>query len=441
MWPLRLGVRSSMILGVVLLCLVQGWTQQPISDRDRERAGEMLRVVAGEVRKHYYDPQLHGIDWDAQIADAKQRIEKTKSFNMALSEVAALLDSLNDSHTFFIPPQHSNRYDYGWQYQMIGEQCFVTRVRPKSDAEAKGVKPGDELLTLNGYRPTRDNLWKMKYTFSVLRPQPGFRLFLEDTAGSQRQVDVAANIRVGNRLTDLTNGSHFGDLTREAENEQHLMRPRYAEFADQLIAIKLPAFNLSFVEVENIIDKARKYPALIVDVRDNPGGNVETLKEVLGGMFDKDVKIADRIGRKESKPEVAKPGHHPFSGRLVVLVDSSSASAAELFARIVQIEKRGVVIGDRTSGSVMESKFYKEEMGAETVLFYGAFITEWDLIMTDGKSLEHVGVTPDEVVLPSAKDLAAGRDPVMARAAEVLGVKVSPEQAGKLFPYEWPPDQ
>jgi carboxyl-terminal processing protease len=189
------------------------------------------------------------------------------------------------------------------------------------------------------------------------------------------------------------------------------------------------------------MDKALKYPALVVDLRGNPGGSVETLKSFVGGVFAKEVKIADRVGRKESKPEVAKPGHHPFPGKIAVLVDARSASAAELFARIMQIEKRGVIVGDHTSGSVMESERFSERMGeAPRVTFYGVSITEWDLVMADGKSLEHTGVTPDEIVLPSATDLASGRDPVLTRAAELLGVKVSPEEAGKLFPYEWPPE-
>ncbi len=157
-------------------------------------------------------------------------------------------------------------------------------------------------------------------------------------------------------------------------------------------------------------------------------------------MFDKEVKIADRKGRKETKPEVAKSLRNPFTGKVVVLVDSKSASCSEVFARIMQLEKRATVIGDRSSGAVMEARDYDEQIGAETVVFYGASITEWDLIMTDGKSLEHVGVVPDEEDIPTAQDLASGRDPVLAHAADLLGVKITAEEAGKAFPYEWAPE-
>jgi C-terminal processing protease CtpA/Prc len=49
---------------------------------------------------------------------------------------------------------------------------------------------------------------------------------------------------------------------------------------------------------------------------------------MVGGFFDHEVKIADRVQRKETKPQIAKPIHHVFDGKLIVLVDSESASAS-----------------------------------------------------------------------------------------------------------------
>ena len=95
------------------------------------------------------------------------------------------------------------------------------------------------------------------------------------------------------------------------------------------------------------------------------------------------------------------------------------------------------MIGDRTSGAVMQSESYEHQIGADTVIFYAASITDADVIMTDGKSLEGVGVMPDEIVLPSSSDLLHGRDPALSRAAAIAGATLDAEKAGALFPIEW----
>jgi C-terminal processing protease CtpA/Prc len=429
----------TLALGVAIIMMISGAHAQKFDKIDRDRAQDMLHYIADDIRKHYYDPKFHGLDFDARVRQASEKIQQATSLAQAFAMVGWALDGLNDSHTYFIPPGRTFRPDYGWQMQMVGDRCFVTHVRPKSDAEAKGLTPGAEILSVNGFTPTRDNFTAMFYVFNVLAPRASLQLKIRGLDGQQRQFDVLAKVRQISKIVDLTSDNDFWDFIRQEENADRMTRTKCEELGPELAICKVPEFNLDDSAVHQLLSIARKHNGLVLDLRDNPGGYVDTLQRVLGGFFDHEVKIGDRIGRQALKPQMTKPQRHDlFTGKLVVLVDSESSSAAELFARVIQLEKRGTVVGDRSSGLVMEGRGYDHKIGSESVVFYGAMITDADIVMADGQSLEHRGVVPDETLTPAPADLNSGNDPVMAHAAELLGVKLTPEKAGKFFPYEWP---
>jgi len=425
------------VIGMLCAGVASSWAQA-LSKTDRDIAQQMLRNAAADVKKYYYDPKLHGIDWDAKVREAQTNIDKADSMDSAVSEIAALLDGLNDSHTTFILPPRSYVHKYGFRLRMIGDRCYVIHVRHGSDAEKKGLKAGDQVLAVNDIPVTRKTLWRIEHIFQYLRPQPGLRLTLSGDDGQKRQLDAMAKMEPSPVVKySLNQGINFE--VRDWTEEEILLEPQYFEKGDDLLAVKIPAFALSAEGVDRVLGRMRKHKGVVLDLRGNPGGFTETLDRLVGGMFESDLKLYDRVRRDSTKPITVGGRHHDaFTGRLVVLIDSGSASASELFARIVQLQKRGFVMGDRSAGMVMEATSYPHEMLVDTALFYGAEITISDLIMTDGKSLEHVGVEPDIMVVPTAQDLASHRDPVMAKAAGLVGMKLTPEEAGTMFPEKEP---
>lgn len=410
------------------------------SKADRDLARQMLHNVAADVPKYYYDSKLHGVDWVSKTRETQNNIDSADSLDSAVSEIAALLDSLNDSHTFFFPPPRSSSHDYGFTMEMVGERCFVTHVKPDSDAAKKGLAPGDEVLAINEHPISRKDFWRIQYIYNVLRPQRGLLLNVTDVAGQQRSIEIAAKFRTSTVKYFLHQG--INQYVRDLESGHQQLRARYFEKGQALLVIKIPQFTLSPSEVDDIIGNMRKHKSVVLDLRGNPGGFTVTLDRLLGGIFQYDEKIFDRVQRNSTKSVVATGRRNDaYTGKFAVLIDSESASASELFARVVQLERRGLVFGDRSAGMVMEAKRYTHEVTMDSGVYYGSSITDADLLMADGKSLEHVGVEPDILILPSALDLTKARDPVLAKAAGLSGVPLTAEEAGAAFPYEEVSDQ
>ena len=281
----------------------------------------------------------------------------------------------------------------------------------------------------------RSKVWLAYYLYYTLQPQPELKLLIEKPDKKQEEIIVEARVA---KSTPIMIWGPLAELERNADAEDRLLRHRFHEPNDEVLIWQLPQFDLGEDGLAEKFSKLKNRKALILDLRGNEGGNVSTLERFAGYFFASNIKLAERRGRKESKSHMARSQKEKaFQGQLIVLIDGSTSAAAEVFARVVQLEKRGMVIGDRSSGSVMESKYYRRDEGSVRVLGFGVSLTSADVVTPDGKSLENVGVTPDELLLPTAQDMSLGLDPVLAYAASLVGVELDSKKAGELFPVEW----
>lgn len=422
------------LLVITMLVLLSGpvhtSSAQKVGKFEIEQWRDVLRSVKEALKANYYDPQFHGMDVEARFATADAKMKNAQSLGQLVGIVAQVLLDLHDSHTAFIPPRNATRLEYGWRMQPVGEACFVGAVKPGSDAEAKGLQVGDKVLSIDGRPLDRSKIWLAGYLYNVLRPQATMTLVVEKPRKSQQEIVINAQVRESVRDWRLRE--------RLAEEDDRLTRDRFHELSDDVMIWKMPQFELSEEELERSFSKWKNRKALILDLRGNEGGYVDCLERLAGYLFSSNVKIADGRGRKKSEPMVAKSQKEKaFKGQVIVLIDGDSASAAEVFARMVQIERRAIVIGDRSNGSVMQSRYYPLHVGLNNGLSFGITATIADVIMTDGKSLENVGVTPDELLLPTPEQMYLNHDPVLSRAAALVGIKLDPEKAGELFRVEW----
>jgi carboxyl-terminal processing protease len=255
--------------------------------------------------------------------------------------------------------------------------------------------------------------------------------------GGARTLDLASKVRERSKILDLSGadgGRDIGQLVREGEKEREEFRGLTVEVGNDILVWKMPTFSLPLDELHDALKRLRGRKTLVLDLRGNGGGYEKIMLELVGRLNRDDVPVGRTRERDKLTALVAKgSGNDAFAGDLFVLVDSRSASASEIFARSAQLTGRGKVLGDRTAGAVMRARTRGLKLGMETMTFYGVQVTEADLVMSDDGRLEHAGVIPDELVLPNASDLAAGRDPALARALTLAGMPTDPVKAGALY--------
>lgn len=427
---------SALVLSLLLLFSGQqaAFAQKPKVSGDtkkyRSESIALLEEIRDNLKKLYYDKTFHGIDLEAKVKAAKERIN-TLEYNWQMYRVLVqFLMDFDDSHTSFHLPPRTDYFDYGFSMQMFGYDCFVISVKKDSDADKQGLQVGDQITSIGKFKPNRKDLWKIIYVLYRLDPADTVDLTVKKLDGTEQKLTVTAKT--------MTRKQWREDV-KKRKNEEKYKPFKCQEVSSAVIACKLYSFEVEKNDIDKMMTEANKYQKMILDLRGNGGGLVYIEEYLLGHFFERDVKIGNIITRDKTDERFAKTrGDRVFKGELVVLVDSRSASAAEMTARTLQIEKRAKIVGDVSAGAVMTSYSLglfspSSALADEVISYVGMSVSVADVVMSDGTRLEKVGVIPDVPVIPTGMALNKKMDAVLAYAATLLGAELTPEKAGEFY--------
>jgi len=378
------------------------------------------------IRERYYDPALNGVDWDelrARLRPLAAEANGETEFYMVLRR---LTSRLRDAHTRVYAPDE--RFDWqrptyvsvGVSLREIAGEIIVAGVERGGEAERGGVRAGDELLSIEG--------------------EPVAAIFARRLAeeagastGTAATQQAAARLFKGTRDTFAT-AVFTNDNKRPATKSVRLrrvlqMRPP-ALSVKKMEGFPVVNFNMFLPEIASELMRAlrrgelRAARGLVIDLRDNGGGQAETMTDIASAFLPQGTNLGaftDREGRIASTPQTraamlfAADAVAEFRGPVVVLTGTRTASAAEIFAAALQETKRARVIGEPTCGCVLAIR------RRHTLPDGGLLdISEMDFRTARHTRLEGRGVTPDELVQPTRRDFTEGRDPTLARAVKIL---------------------
>ncbi|HEY45258.1 MAG TPA: S41 family peptidase [Anaerolineae bacterium] len=316
--------------------------------------------------------------------------------------IRGMFDSLDDEHTSYMDPDEYMQANIplDGSYEGIGSWVdpdaeFLTIVSPMKDspAERAGLKPGDEIVAVDG----------------------------EDMTGVDGNVVIRRVLGPAGTTVRLT-------IRREGEPELfdvEIVRERIvipsieSEMLEGEIAyIHLLQFSTDATDdlraaLETLM--AQNPRGLILDLRLNGGGFLTTAIEVASEFIAEGVIMVEQFGDGSEQIYEADPGGLATEIPLVVLVNAGSASASEIVAGAIQDYERGLLVGETTfgKGSVQNWITLPGDNGAVRVT-----IARW--YTPNGRQIHQVGLVPDIEIIPTDEDIEADRDVQLEKALDLL---------------------
>lgn len=371
-----------------------------------DRRAEMLQAFNEFWRRlnvAFYDPHMHGVDWKAvrerylpQLAGVGTREE----FSMFL--LSMMVGELNSSHSEVSssgnPGPQVAELGLTFDDSYVGPGLKVTAYLPKGPDDDLGpkVKPGEYVLQIDGEDVSWcEEMWKQLY----------------DKAGKDVELLVSAKpTKEGARTVKIKaiDGGKWRDLLYDEKVRE--ARKKVEELSGGRLAyVHIRGMNPEAMKVmeRELWGKASEKEGLVLDVRDNGGGN--THDSILAQL--------SRIAYGYTQPRDGQRSTQPFrhwDRPIVLLINEGSASDAEIFPNGFRALKLGKIVGVPTPGYVIGT--YEGRLVDGT----SYRIPMWGWYMRDGKNMENNGCRPDVLVEQTPDDIAAKRDRQLEVAVQQL---------------------
>lgn len=269
-------------------------------------------------------------------------IDVDKSINTA---IAAMLNEI-DPYTEYIPENEQDDFmtistgEYGGIGSYIGSRdgkTFVSEPHEGSPAQRVGLRPGDVFITIDG-----DSVTALSSDVISKR--------LRGQAGTK--VNVTVNRPYGSAALSDTTLSF--EITREKIDVAPV--PYYGVVRDDIGYIQLTTFSeKSFQAVKDALTDLKKDPrvkSIVLDLRNNGGGLLESAVQIVGLFVPKGTEVVRTRGKGLVNEKIYKTTSKPVDTEipLAILVNNSSASAAEIVTGAIQDLDRGIIVGERSFG-------------------------------------------------------------------------------------------
>ena len=401
--------RNQLSLLLALFLGLSHLTDADTTNVERGRMEDILTLVSKDVQKNFYDPTLKGLDWSALTEQARQRIHGADHVGAMIGAISALLYQLHDSHTVFIPPGRTVHAIYGFKAKPVADEILVYELEKGGPAAKAGLQLGDRIIGVDNMNAVRPTFFDMMRYLSVLDPRMELDVEIADGASS-RVLKIPTTLEPHPKMLFLD----YNEIIRAIDSEKHFYGVK--DYEDGVVYLKLRTFLVPASDLGAMANKARNAKAVVLDLRGNGGGAVDAMTNLLGRFTREAFEMANAVSRDKSEPIRVKPVSPLISSPVFVLIDSASASGSEMFARSMQLHKKAIVIGDKSSGRVNRARVFWEEIGAYDRVSFGTEIAVSRVVMENGEELENRSVIPDEFCVPTPADLRAEKDPCLERA-------------------------